>query len=150
MSRNQCLQQIEVLMYMTGESHKNVLAKENSLFVTPWLTSYIQKKWRQFNAAVDKDMFRWDSQLSKLVLLPGQKWVSNIHTIYAPMIWDDRHWVGLAINLPLSHVEVLDPFLTLYSERKVKAALQPVSNLKILHLHILFPSSISHRHTLYL
>nr|VDD11829.1 unnamed protein product [Brassica rapa] len=118
--------QMEVLMYMTGVSHKNVLAKENSLFVTPWLTSYIQKKWRQFNAAVDKDMFRWDSQLSKLVLLPGQKWVSNIHTIYAPMIWDDRHWVGLAINLPLSHVEVLDPFLTLYSERKVKAALQPV------------------------
>ncbi|CAN7048784.1 unnamed protein product [Brassica rapa subsp. trilocularis] len=82
--------QMEVLMYMTGVSHKNVLAKENSLFVTPWLTSYIQKKWRQFNAAVDKDMFRWDSQLCKLVLLPGQKWVSNIH-IYAPMIWDDRH-----------------------------------------------------------
>ncbi|CAF1926006.1 unnamed protein product [Brassica napus] len=118
--------QMEVLMYMTGVSHKNVLAKENNIFVTPWLTSYIQKKWRQFNAAVDKDMFRWDSQLSKLVLLPGQKWVSNIHTIYAPMIWDDKHWVGLAINLPLSHVEVLDPFLTLYCERKVKVALQPV------------------------
>uniref|UniRef100_A0A0D3AW99 Ubiquitin-like protease family profile domain-containing protein n=1 Tax=Brassica oleracea var. oleracea TaxID=109376 RepID=A0A0D3AW99_BRAOL len=118
--------QMEVLMYRAGASHQTVLAKENSLFVKPWLTSYIQKKWRQFNAAVDKDKFRWDTQLSKLVLLPGQKWVSNIHTIYAPMIWDDRNWVGLAINLPLSHVEVLDPFLTLYGERKAKTALQPV------------------------
>lgn len=36
------------------------------------------------------------------------------------------HWVGLAINLHLSHVEVLDPFLTLYSDRKAKTALQPV------------------------
>ncbi|XP_048619434.1 uncharacterized protein LOC125590197 isoform X2 [Brassica napus] len=118
--------QMEVLIYRAGVRNDYVLAKESSIFVTPWLTSYIQKKWRQFNAAVDKNKFRWDAHLSKLVLLPGQQWISNIHTIYAPMIWDDRHWVGLAINLHLSHVEVLDPFLMLYNDRKAKTALQPV------------------------
>lgn len=117
---------MEVLIYRAGVRNDYVLAKESSIFVTPWLTSYIQKKWRQFNAAVDKNKFRWDAHLSKLVLLPGQQWISNIHTIYAPMIWDDRHWVGLAINLHLSHVEVLDPFLMLYNDRKAKTALQPV------------------------
>lgn len=113
-------------MYTVGSAYKTMLYAEQSIFVSPWLTSYIQKKWRQFNAAYDKGKFRWDKQLSKLVLLPGQTWVSNIHTIYAPMIWADKHWVGLAINLPLSHVEVLDSLPALYDDSKVQRFLAPV------------------------
>ncbi|KAF8116131.1 hypothetical protein N665_0021s0021 [Sinapis alba] len=42
------------------------------------------------------------------------------------MIWADSHWVGLAINLDLGLVEVLDPFPTLNSDRKVARNMAPV------------------------
>lgn len=40
--------------------------------------------------------------------------MEDVDTIYVPMKWDDMHWVGLAINLKLWYVEILDacPILT--------------------------------------
>lgn len=111
---------------MYGAANKSMLTSKQSIFLSPWLTSYIQKKWRQFNAAYDKDKVRWDKKFSNLVLLHGQTWVSNIHTIYAPMIWADKHWVGLAINVPLSLFKVLDSLPTLYDDAKVQKHLEPV------------------------
>nr|VDD10195.1 unnamed protein product [Brassica oleracea] len=118
---------MEILMYTVGKHHKDMLAGVSSIFVSPWLTSYIQKKHWQFERAKHKDRFpnRFFA-LSSLVLLPGQKSITNVHTIYAPMIWADRHWVGLAINLPRRLVEVLDPLPELNNDRKVKRFLDPV------------------------
>uniref|UniRef100_A0A0D2ZXP5 Ubiquitin-like protease family profile domain-containing protein n=3 Tax=Brassica TaxID=3705 RepID=A0A0D2ZXP5_BRAOL len=117
---------MEILMYTVGKHHKDMLAGVSSIFVSPWLTSYIQKKHWQFERAKHKDRFPTDFRLSSLVLLPGQKSITNVHTIYAPMIWADRHWVGLAINLPRRLVEVLDPLPELNNDRKVKRFLDPV------------------------
>lgn len=114
------------MMFTVGEKYRDMLACEHSLFVSPWLTSYIQRKQRQFNAFFDKKKFHWDRSLSDMVLLPGQEWVTNVHTIYAPMIWSDSHWIGLAKNLPMRLVEILDPLPTLHSDTEVKQLLQPL------------------------
>ena len=48
-------------------------------------------------------------QLTNLVLQPGRKWMEDVFLVYTPMIWGAKHWVGLAINLDLGLVEILDP-----------------------------------------
>ncbi|KAG2292915.1 hypothetical protein Bca52824_039584 [Brassica carinata] len=86
-----------VLMHMLDMHHKDVLQMENATFMPPILTSLMQSKDRQFQAVV-----------------------------YTPMIWADRHWVGLAINLRAGHVDVLDSLPSLYDEEDVQRFLRPI------------------------
>ncbi|CAA7057330.1 unnamed protein product [Microthlaspi erraticum] len=88
---------MEVLMTYLGAKHAHVLAQENSSFVSPCY-----------------------------VMLPGRTWLKEVHTVYAPMIWNDVHWVGLAIHLGSRYVEVLDPFLSLYADRRLDTFMAPV------------------------
>uniref|UniRef100_A0A0D3B5F8 Ubiquitin-like protease family profile domain-containing protein n=1 Tax=Brassica oleracea var. oleracea TaxID=109376 RepID=A0A0D3B5F8_BRAOL len=118
---------IEILMYMLVERHAQLLQGENLLFSTPHLTSIIQQKWRKFKAARIKDTFHWDKRISDFITTPGKKWMEDVTTVYTPMIWADRHWVGLAINLDVGLVEILDPNPTLYSDSKVAEFIEPVT-----------------------
>ena len=52
--------------------------------------------------------------------------MKKVHKVYTPMIWDDRHYVGLAINLVAGHVEVLDSLPDLYDEDAVLGFLKPI------------------------
>ncbi|CAN6880118.1 unnamed protein product [Brassica oleracea var. botrytis] len=52
--------------------------------------------------------------------------MEDVFTIYTPMIWADRHWVGLAINLDMGDVEILDPLPTLYDDKKVVKFMEPI------------------------
>ncbi|CAN7067121.1 unnamed protein product [Brassica rapa subsp. trilocularis] len=115
-----------VLMHVLGERHKRVLFMHNSVFTTPELTSLMLSKDRQFQAAVRKDRLRWDSRLTKLILAPRLTWMKEVHTVYTPMIWADKHWVGLAINLAIGHVEVMDSAPTLYDDGKVLKFMKPI------------------------
>lgn len=45
------------------------------------------------------------------------------------MIWNDKHWVGLAINISLGMVEVLDPNPDLNADKKVDRFLKPLLNM---------------------
>ncbi|WZZ02946.1 hypothetical protein YC2023_088867 [Brassica napus] len=115
-----------VPMHVLGERHKSVLLMHNSVFTTPELTSLMLSKDRQFQAAVRKDRLRWDSRLTKLILAPRLTWMKEVHTVYTPMIWADKHWVGLAINLAIGHVEVMDSAPTLYDDGKVLKFMKPI------------------------
>ncbi|WZZ55463.1 hypothetical protein YC2023_055570 [Brassica napus] len=117
---------MDVLMHTLGVRHKDVLLMENASFTPPTLTSLMQSKDRQFQAAIKKDKIRWDSRLTKLILLPGQTWMKEVHKVYAHMIWAHMHWVGLAINLVAGHVEVLDSLLDLNDEDAVLGFLKPI------------------------
>ncbi|KAF8082670.1 hypothetical protein N665_0813s0012 [Sinapis alba] len=52
-----------------------------------------------------------------------------IHIVYTPMIWADRHWVGLVINLVVRLVEVFDPLTSLYNDAAVL-------NVKFMEMHL--------------
>ncbi|KAF8113248.1 hypothetical protein N665_0054s0060 [Sinapis alba] len=121
-----CSSHMEILMAMLAERHNQLLARERLLFCTPYLTSIIQQKWRKFKATRRKDIFHWDKRLSELVTSPGNCWMEDVFTIYTPMIWADRHWAGLAINLDLGLVKILDPLSMLYSDSRVAGFTEPV------------------------
>ncbi|CAN6969243.1 unnamed protein product [Brassica oleracea var. botrytis] len=89
-----------------------------------WTTTYAISK--EFNKSRKRDTFKWDEQLTGFVLQPGKKWMEDVVTVYTPMIWGDKHWVGLAINLDLGCVEVLDPLPTLYKDTTAGRFMAPV------------------------
>ncbi|CAA7015111.1 unnamed protein product [Microthlaspi erraticum] len=117
---------MEVLMTYLGAKHAHVLAQEHSSFASPWFVKYLQGKYRKFKAAINKNMVRWDSAITDYVTSPGKSWLNEIHTVYAPMIWNDAHWVGLAVHLETHYVKVMDPFPSLYADRKVDVFMAPV------------------------
>ncbi|CAF2326512.1 unnamed protein product [Brassica rapa] len=52
--------------------------------------------------------------------------MKEVVKVYTPMIWADRHWVGLAIDLRAGHVDVLDSLPSLYDEERVQRFLRPI------------------------
>lgn len=120
------LQHMVMLMQLLSERHAGLLQTQKICFTTPFLTSGIQEMWPSFGKSRKKETFIWDRHLSEIVLMPGRKWMEDVTTIYTPMIWQDRHWVGLAINLDLGLVEILDPMVDLYSDYKVQRFMNPV------------------------
>lgn len=117
---------MEILMYMLSGKHRELLQTEKSSFTTPFLTSGIQEIWKRFKPLKRKDRFQWDNRLTELVLKPGEKWMEDVITVYTPMIWGDRHWVGLVINLDMGFVEILDPLPSLNPDKKVARFMEPV------------------------
>ncbi|KAL0874519.1 hypothetical protein Bca101_024224 [Brassica carinata] len=93
-----------VLMHMLGERHKDMLQMDKATFTPSALTSLMMSKERQFHAAVMKDKIHWDPRLKKLILVPDKTLIRDVCTVYTPMIWADKHWMGLCINLVMGHV----------------------------------------------
>ncbi|KAL0710611.1 hypothetical protein Bca4012_017589 [Brassica carinata] len=123
------LQHMTVLMHMFGERHQDMLKMEKATFTPPSLISLMISKERQFQAAVKKDRFHWDTRLKQLILAPGKIWMRPVHRVYTPMIWGDKHWVGLCINLLQKHVIVFDPLPDLYNDDKALRFLKPILDM---------------------
>ncbi|KAG2249127.1 hypothetical protein Bca52824_088755 [Brassica carinata] len=113
---------MEVLIHMLAARHSTHLLTEKSAFTTPLLPAYICDSWADFAPCRKRSTFVWDERLVDIVLHQGKKWMEDIHTIYTPMLWNCKHWVGLAINLDMGRVErFMQPLLTIlpYLVRKV-------------------------------
>ncbi|KAL0668280.1 hypothetical protein Bca4012_030984 [Brassica carinata] len=55
-----------------------------------------------------RSTFVWDERLVDIVLHQGKKWMEDIHNIYTLMLWNSKHWVGLAINLDMGKVAMCE------------------------------------------
>lgn len=120
---------MEVLVSFLRTRHSIALSTEHSALLAPWLGNYLQGKYRSFNAVKNKDRVRWDEQLQRSITGSPSDWFEHIDMIYMPMIWADAHWVGLAINLGVWTVDILDPNLSLYNDRKVERFIAPIVEL---------------------
>lgn len=96
-------------MDFLGERYADTIAKERMTFASHWLVSHLQGKCRSFSKAFKKELVGFDDKMNQFVHVPGKVWGVDVDTVYAPMIWDNSHWVGLAINIEMWAVEVLDP-----------------------------------------
>ncbi|CAN7042853.1 unnamed protein product [Brassica rapa subsp. trilocularis] len=117
---------MELLVHMLSARHSDILQREHAAFAPPTLTKIIQDNHVDFSKSRKKNTFVWDANLVDIVLLPGKKWMEDVHTIYTPMLWNDSHWVGLAINLDLGLVKILDPLPSLYGVRRVAKFMKPL------------------------
>ncbi|AAG35101.1 unknown protein [Arabidopsis thaliana] len=115
---------MEVLVSLLSRRLRTTLENHRSAFVDPWFTSHLQAKFRAFNAAKVKSRVRWSEDMQRFIKGSKTEWFKDIDTIYAPMIWNDCHWVGLSINLGIWSVEILDPNTDLYDDAK-NHGLQP-------------------------
>lgn len=113
-------------MYMLAARHSRLLEEQKLAFITPHLTSGIQAISKNFMKSRKRETFKWDDKVTEIVLQPGKQWMKDVMTVYTPMIWANKHWVGLAINLDLGLVEILDPIPSLYSEKAVAKFMAPV------------------------
>ncbi|CDY10683.1 BnaA05g16790D [Brassica napus] len=120
--------QMQILVHMLSARHSDILQTENAAFVPPIFCSAINDIWDDFNKCgkKKKDSFVWPQELIDIVLCSGKKWMEDIYTIYTPMLWNQSHWVGLAINLDMGLVEVLDPLPTLNGARRMAKWMKPV------------------------
>lgn len=116
---------MEILVHMLACRHSAVLMREKSAFIKPILAPVVLESWNEFKKCRKRNTFVWDQRLVDIVLQPGKKWMEDIHTIYTPMLWDEKHWVGLAINLDMGYVEILDPLPSLHKECRVEKFMQP-------------------------
>ncbi|CAN7125247.1 unnamed protein product [Brassica rapa subsp. narinosa] len=117
---------MELLVHMLSARHSDILQREHAAFAPPTLAKIIQDNHVDFSKSRKKNTFVWNANLVDIVLLPGKKWMEDVHTIYTPMLWNDSHWVGLAINLDLGFVEILDPLSSLYGVRRVTKFMKPL------------------------
>ncbi|KAJ4881453.1 hypothetical protein Rs2_38508 [Raphanus sativus] len=119
--------QMEILVHMLSARHSEILQTEKAAFAPPILASAINDIFNDFNKCRKnkKNTFVWDQRLVDIVLCPGKKWMKDIHTIYMPMLWNESHWIVLAI-LDMGLIEVLYPLPALHGVRRMAKWMKPV------------------------
>ncbi|KAF2600562.1 hypothetical protein F2Q68_00009701 [Brassica cretica] len=121
---------IEALVEYIAARYDDTLKERRCLFLPPWFVAHLQGKTRAFNAAkVNRGRVLGDGRLSGFLTKEGWKWGVDVDTLYAPMIWDDNHWVGLCISLTDWRVLVLDPNPRLKNMEEVRGVLESVSKM---------------------
>ncbi|XP_033146922.1 uncharacterized protein LOC117133909 isoform X2 [Brassica rapa] len=121
---------IEALVEYIAARHEDTLKERRCLFLPSWFVAHLQGKTRAFNAAkVNRGRVLGDGRLSGFLTKEGRKWGVDVDTLYAPMIWDDNHWVGLCISLTDWRVLVLDPNPRLKNMEEVRGVLESVSKM---------------------
>ncbi|KAL0709338.1 hypothetical protein Bca4012_016316 [Brassica carinata] len=101
---------MEVLVDYVASRHEERLKERRSFFLPPWFAAHLQGKSRRFNAArANKGKVLVDGRLTGFLTKEGKRWGHEVDRLYAPMIWDENHWVGLCISLVDWRVLVLDP-----------------------------------------
>ncbi|WZZ79281.1 hypothetical protein YC2023_099853 [Brassica napus] len=121
---------IEALVEYVANKHEEILKERRSIFLPPWFVAHLQGKASAFNAARgNRGRVLGDGRLSGFLTKEGRKWGAEIDTLYAPMIWDGNHWVGLCISLRDWRVLVLDPNPRLKDMAAVWGLLEVVSKM---------------------
>ncbi|CAD5327188.1 unnamed protein product [Arabidopsis thaliana] len=117
---------MEVLVSLFSQKLATTLTNQRAAFVQPWFANHLQGKLKGFKAAKMKSRVKWSEPMKQFIVGPNTEWFADIDTIYLPMISDSKHWVGLAINLGVWSVEILDPNIDLYEEDEVRRFFEPV------------------------
>ncbi|KAF3590253.1 hypothetical protein DY000_02023644 [Brassica cretica] len=121
---------IEALVEYVTNRHEEILIERRSLFLPPWFVAHLQGYARAFSAAKgNRGRVLGDGQLSGFLTKEGRKWGAEVDSLYAPMIWDGNHWVGLCISLRDWRVLVLDPNPRLKDMAAVWGLLEAVSKM---------------------
>ncbi|KAF8111921.1 hypothetical protein N665_0071s0060 [Sinapis alba] len=87
------------------------------------------RKARAFKAAKLKTRVAGEASITKYLTKEGKRWGVDVDILYAPMIWEGYHWVGLCISLVDWSILVMDPNPHLKSMEQVVALMEPVATM---------------------
>ncbi|KAF8100788.1 hypothetical protein N665_0217s0015 [Sinapis alba] len=101
-----------------------------------WVSSTVRnnlimflRKARAFKAAKLKTRVAGQASITKYLTKEGKRWGVDVDILYAPMIWEGYHWVGLCISLVDWSILVMDPNPQLKSMEEVAALMEPVATM---------------------
>ncbi|CAG7871282.1 unnamed protein product [Brassica rapa] len=124
---------MHVIMQMLWRRRGSVLQKDLRVMFDPYFTKIITSKWSAFSEAKDKLHFDWGRNIASYVtgMCRGKNLKlqlgRDIDAVYAPMFWQDKHWVGLSFNLQAFIVTIFDSFITANpTETHVDAHMTPI------------------------
>ncbi|XP_020882898.1 uncharacterized protein LOC9317426 isoform X1 [Arabidopsis lyrata subsp. lyrata] len=127
------------------------LASCNIVVLDSLLTQLLSAQYCSFVQACSPSTFVWHPLLASCVegTLGDRSektgWLKDVHTVYTPMNWGNRHWVCLVISLDTWHIDILDPLLTETSDVKVSSFMAPlVRMLPHLIMSACEPDDIEH------
>lgn len=111
------------------------LATRRIVFLDSLLTQMITSQYCTFAACGSPSSFMWHQLLQSYVEgTVGDRpektmWFRDIDTVYTPMNWGNKHWVGMVIHLQTWHIEILDPLIRSTSDRKVCSLMTPLAKM---------------------
>ncbi|CAH2052222.1 unnamed protein product, partial [Thlaspi arvense] len=114
---------MEVLMAWLRTKQTSMEEEEIISFCDPSLIGYFLAKQRKFSAAKAPKRLRWD-ELRPIAEAPGSRWVKDMQTLY-----EKKYWVGLAINISIGSIEILDPLPSLKDKRKIATWMRPICEM---------------------
>lgn len=109
-------QHMAVIMQMLSRRLGGDLAKNRMLMVDPYFSKLIKSSYGSFLVEEDKLHFNWGRNIISYVTGKSRgrtnklEFGRDVDMVYAPMMWGPDHWVGLCINLEVSHVTILDSY----------------------------------------
>ncbi|KAF8083181.1 hypothetical protein N665_0789s0001 [Sinapis alba] len=118
-----------VLMEYIERMHYFEVQQNRAAFVAPWFTAHVQGKARAFKAAKLKTRVAGQASITKYLTKEGKRWGVDVDILYAPMIWEGYHWVGLCISLVDWSILVMDPNPQLKAMEEVAALMEPVATM---------------------
>ncbi|CAL9224892.1 unnamed protein product [Arabidopsis halleri] len=93
--------------------------------------SLTQKLKKKKGGKKQKDPFQWNKLIKNYMrgIVPNRSskmaWYTDIDTVYVPLNWGKRHWVGVVIQLKMGKVLILDPLISSNDAKKLPRLLKP-------------------------
>ncbi|XP_062100798.1 uncharacterized protein LOC133806723 [Humulus lupulus] len=104
------------------------LFDQNVAILDELFSQWLCGHWEKFNLGKNYKDFVFDDVFIKYVNgekpLRGKAW-ENVHTLYAPLNIEGKHWVSLAVKLEKWEIVVFDSNINLTPERKFIKHLEP-------------------------
>ncbi|CAL9239316.1 unnamed protein product [Arabidopsis halleri] len=108
------------------------LAAQGIILLDSLFTQLLCSQYSNFVNAAAPSAFLWDPLVASYIEGAGgdrterTTWFKDVNTVYVPMNWGNRHWVGLVICLKSSHIDILDPYLECSSDNEVATYMEPL------------------------
>ncbi|EFH41533.1 predicted protein [Arabidopsis lyrata subsp. lyrata] len=129
------MQHMDLLISFVWDTYNPFFITRRITILDSMFTSIISNKYMSFKQHNNNKAFVWHPLLISYVKgqvsprRPELQWMRDVDTVYLPMNWGTRHWVGLAIDLKKGHIDILDPFEDLTSARKVVSFMSPFAQM---------------------
>ncbi|CAH8263757.1 unnamed protein product [Arabidopsis lyrata] len=116
---------MDLILWTIWRKRGSYLAAKGIILLDSLFTQLLCSQYSNFVNAAAPSAFLWDPLVASYIEGTGgdrterTTWFKDVNTVYVPMNWGNRHWVGLVICLKSSHIDILDPYVDCSSDNEV-------------------------------